>query len=444
MNELTIITNQQPGIASLENFDELKAYLEERLEVYRHLIYTEDNVDAAKNDKKTLSKLKKSLDDKRKEIKKVYMAPYLEAEAKIKELMALIEEPLGLISAFVSDYDQKVKEAKRNEIKEYYNKRAGALGDFSDTLFYADGFFDPKWENKTTSAKVWQEALDVKIAKAASDIATIQSAGGTHTTALLTKYFECLDIEKTIDYKKVLETTEQMSTSEVIVNDDDDHIVGYKILKIFGTQRQMAHLMDQLDLMDMEYDEIEDGMPREMEELTTPNFDTFVAFDIETSGTYGAAHGDAPAEITEIGAVKVVHGEIVERIDWLCNPGRKILPRIARLTNITDEMVANEPPVGEVIRRFADFVGELPLVGHNIKASDMHYISRAAKKAGIALENSYFDTYRYAKLFKETHDWENVKLEYLSKQFGIAQPDAHRAWCDAEANVGVYFELKKL
>ena len=32
----------------------------------------------------------------------------------------------------------------------------------------------------------------------------------------------------------------------------------------------------------------------------------------------------------------------------------------------------------------------------------------------------------------------------LSQQFGISQPDAHRAWCDAEANVGVYLKLKEL
>lgn len=444
MNELTIITNQAPGIATLENFDELKAYLEERLEAYRHVVYTESNMDEAKNDKKTLSKLKRTLDERRKEIKKVYMAPYLDAEAKIKELMALIEEPLALISEFVADYDRKVKDAKRAEIKAYYDQHAAALGDFAETLFEVEGFFDPKWENKTTSAKAWQEAIDAKIAEVASDIATVQSAGGTHTTALLTKYFECLDITKTIEYKKSLEATEQIAATEVTARDDGDCVVGYKVLKISGTQRQMAQLMDQLELMGMDYDELEDGMPREMEELTCPDFDTFVAFDIETSGTYGAAHGDAPAEITEIGAVKVVGGQIVERVDWLCNPGRKILPRIARLTHITDEMVAGEPPVGEIIRRFADFVGDMPLVGHNIKSSDLHYINRASKKAGIALQNPYFDTYRYAKGFKETYGWENVKLEYLSKQFGIAQPDAHRAWCDAEANVGVYFELKRL
>ena len=82
--------------------------------------------------------------------------------------------------------------------------------------------------------------------------------------------------------------------------------------------------------------------------------------------------------------MKVVNGVVVDKVDWLCNPGRKIVPRIARLTHITDEMVENEPSVAEIIRMFVDYVGDLPVVGHNIRSSDLHYISKAAKKAGIA------------------------------------------------------------
>ena len=44
---------------------------------------------------------------------------------------------------------------------------------------------------------------------------------------------------------------------------------------------------------------------------------------------------------------------------------------------------------------------------------------------------------------KNAMGWKTVKQEYLSQQFGISQPDAHRAWCDAEANAGVYFKLKR-
>ena len=84
------------------------------------------------------------------------------------------------------------------------------------------------------------------------------------------------------------------------------------------------------------------------------------------------------------------------------------------------------------------------MVGHNIKASDLHYITRAANRAGVRLENPFFDTYLYAKQFRDNCGWPNVKLETLSAIFNIPQSEAHRAWCDAEANVGVYFKLKEM
>ena len=70
----------------------------------------------------------------------------------------------------------------------------------------------------------------------------------------------------------------------------------------------------------------------------------------------------------------------------LCNSGRKIVPRISRLTHVTDEMVANEPSVSEIIKRFAKYACDLPLVGYNIKSSDLHYIPKASNKAGVTLE----------------------------------------------------------
>lgn len=221
-------------------------------------------------------------------------------------------------------------------------------------------------------------------------------------------------------------------------------MIGHQTMKIYGTRRQMQMLRDQLEIMGMEFEILEDGMPGNLEELTVPDFDSFVAFDIETSGTFGAAKGDTPSEITEIGAVKVEHGKVVSRFSSLCNPGRKITPIATKVTHITDAMVLSEPPVETVIRIFAEFVGDSILVGHNIKSSDLHYITTAANRAGVAFENKFFDTYLYAKTLKEQQGWENVKLEYLSKVFGITQNEAHRAWCDAEANVGVYFKLKEL
>ena len=133
---------------------------------------------------------------------------------------------------------------------------------------------------------------------------------------------------------------------------DNDITVGYKILKIYGTNKQMSQVLDELTLLNVEYEEIEDGMPKDFEEITEPVMDSFVAFDIETSGTSGAAYDDLPSEITEIGAVKVVNGEVISTFSELCNPGRKITRRVEQLTHITNEMVKDKPSVNEVIKQY--------------------------------------------------------------------------------------------
>lgn len=444
MEELSLVSRQEPGIAAIDNFQELKQALEEQLALYKNLLYSQDGVKAAKKDKAVLNKLKKAINEKRKEIKKVYMQPYMVVEAQAKELISLIDEPLALIADFIAKEEAEEKEARRSEIADFFYQNASPLGELAETIFESSAFYDKKWENKSTTAKTYQAAIIEKINATAVDISNIRATGGKHSAALLEKYLGTLSTDGLVEYKASLEAAEKAAETAYAPLLSDDNVISYKVLRLTGSAQQIAQILEQMEMLGIEVDELEDGMPHDMTELLAPSFDSFVAFDIETTGTYGAAHGDTAPEITEIGAVKVVNGVIVDRFSQLANPGRKIVPRIARLTHITDAMLADKPPVGEVIRQFKEFVGDSVLVGHNIKNCDIPYISKAAKRVGIAFENSYFDTYRYAKSLKEKMGWENVKLEYLSQQFGISQPDAHRAWCDAEANVGVYLKLKEL
>lgn len=446
VNELILHSSQQPGMVSIDNLEELKLALSHLLARYEGLVYTEAMLPDAKADKKELTRLRKEIDDRRKEVKRAYLAPYNEFEAQVKELLAMIDAPLEEIKAFVSAFEQRDKEAKQTEIANYFRKKGASLGALTDSVWNSPAFFDDKWLNKSTKATVWQAAIDQKIEQAHRDLSSIQKAGGDASSALIAKYLETMDMEQVLEYRQLLQTTKtaQSETTTEPGTTTEDIRSGYKVLKITGTHEQMSQAIELLSLLGLEIDELEDNMPQDMPELLQPTFDSFVAFDIETSGTHGAANGDGPAEITEIGAVKVVDGIITEKFSTLVNPGRKILPRIARITHITDDMVANEPGIDVVIREFADFVGDSILVGHNIRASDLYYIQRAARKNGVRIENAFFDTYRYAKKIKDQMGWENVKLEYLSKQFGVSQMEAHRAWCDAEANVAVYFKLKQL
>ncbi|CAN5664414.1 hypothetical protein BH24ACT18_BH24ACT18_13580 [soil metagenome] len=74
----------------------------------------------------------------------------------------------------------------------------------------------------------------------------------------------------------------------------------------------------------------------------------YVIFDVETTGASAGKGGG----ITEIGALKLVRGQVVDEFSTLVNPGRKIDPFVVRLTGITDRMVADAPPVAEVMPHF--------------------------------------------------------------------------------------------
>lgn len=435
---LVIHAEQEPGIVRLHNYDMLKAQLEQGLEYYHGVVYSVDDIDTAIQHRDELKTVKKILEDKKKEIEAAYLAPYTDVEAKLTELIDKVKVPFKIADDFIKTAE---KEVKRREILSYAACKAAVLGEYADKILESPAFFNPKWLNATYRAKQWQEDVENIVMQASDDISNIQNIAGKNAPALMAHYYETLSMDRA---KEFIASMQQASEGEALDDVEDDTAVGYKVLKIFASERQMLQLMTQLDLMGLDVEELEDGMPRAMEELTTPDFDSFVAFDIEHTGTFGVLHGDAEAEIIEIGAVKVVNGAIVETFDELCNPGRKIVPRIARLTHITDEMVADKPSVDEVIKRFKDFVGDAILIGHNIKGCDIPHISRAAKRAGVNFDNRYLDTKILAKKHKTACGWANIKLTTLSEYFCIEQNEAHRAWCDAEANAKVYLELKML
>lgn len=444
MEELQLLSRQKPGEVIIDNFQKLREELSGVLNRYEHLVYTDGMLADAKADKKELTRLRRELDDRRKEVKRAYLAPYNAFEGQVKELFAMIDAPLEEIKGFIASMEEREKAARRQEIEVYFRRKSGPLGNLAEQVLSSPAFLEDKWMNKSTSAKTWQTAVDEKIAAAARDLGSIQATAGRHAGALTARYLETLDTRELASYRERLNAVSEAEEPVPLPTAAEDRRVGYKVLKLTGTPEQITQALELLELVGVSCEELEDGMPQPMPELTTPDFDSFVAFDIETSGAYGAANGDGPAEITEIGAVKVVDGKVTERFSELVNPGRKILPRIARITGITDDMVADKPDITTVIRAFSEFVGDSVLVGHNIKASDLYYIDRAARRAGVRLENPFFDTYLYAKRWQATKGWDNVKLEYLSEWFGIQQKDAHRAWCDAEANAELYEKLKEL
>ena len=164
------------------------------------------------------------------------------------------------------------------------------------------------------------------------------------------------------------------------------------------------------------------------------NLDKFVVFDLETTGI-GSAE-----KITEIGAVKVECGEIIDRYSRLVNPEKYISPEIERLTGISNAMVASQPPIREVLPEFLAFTEGLPLVAHNAPF-DCSFLFREAEALGLRVDAPVVDTLRLARrVFPKLPSY---KLTFLTDYFCIAQSDAHRAWCDAEATAKLYLMMRQ-
>lgn len=165
----------------------------------------------------------------------------------------------------------------------------------------------------------------------------------------------------------------------------------------------------------------------------TADFNSFVAFDFETTGL--GMHD----KITEIGAVKVKDGYLVSRFSTLVDPGIPIDPMITKITGITNDMVAGKPAIEQLLPCFLDYTEGFPLVAHNA-AFDCRFLEREAQVSGFFLDHEVFDTLQFAR--RVLPRMPSYKLTALSALLGIPQQDAHRAWCDAEACARLYMILR--
>lgn len=159
--------------------------------------------------------------------------------------------------------------------------------------------------------------------------------------------------------------------------------------------------------------------------------DEFISFDIETTGL-----SPNQERITEIGAVRIRNGEIVESFDTFVDPERPIPPKITQLTSITDEMVAGAPSEEEAIRQFYAFCGaDAVLVAHNADF-DTSFIRVAAQRHQMTFPYVYIDSIPMCRAMLV--DIKNYKLDTVAKYLKLGNFNHHRA-CDDAAMLGQIF-----
>lgn len=161
--------------------------------------------------------------------------------------------------------------------------------------------------------------------------------------------------------------------------------------------------------------------------------ETYVVFDIETTG-----FNSQNDRIIEIGAVKVINGEITETFSEFVNPQMPIPYKITQLTTITDDMVKNARTIEEILPQFLDFCKESILVAHNA-GFDTGFIQKNCQRLNLSYEYTVVDTLGLARCLMGHLG--KYTLDNICKHLNIVLETHHRAVDDATATGKIFIRF---
>jgi DNA polymerase-3 subunit alpha (Gram-positive type) len=158
----------------------------------------------------------------------------------------------------------------------------------------------------------------------------------------------------------------------------------------------------------------------------------YVVFDIETTGL-----SITRDKIIEIAAVKIEGGQIVDKYQQFINPGELLSNFTTNLTDITDEMLENEPKIDEVLPSFLEFIKGCILVAHNA-LFDIGHIRENAKNLNLTFDEFLaIDTLNLSRYFYH-NELKRFGLKAVAKFFKVKQEAHHRAEDDAYVTAQIW------
>lgn len=192
------------------NYQELKKDIAEKTLPYKGLIVTEDAIPVAKSDLANLRKLEKAIDDRRKAVKKEFNAPYMEFEAKIKDILSDIQEAEANIDSQVKAFEQKEQDAKFAKIKQFFEL---TFHDFINDVRF-ETVYNPKWVNKGCKMADIEEEIASSANRLYADIEVVKGLKSSHEISLLNTLFHTLDLGEALKQHNILVALEERQKAE--------------------------------------------------------------------------------------------------------------------------------------------------------------------------------------------------------------------------------------
>ena len=195
MNDIKLLVEQNAGKISF-NYEETKAFLEEKMSEYDGAYFSDETMKYAKGEVAFLRKLKTQMDTERKKVKAAWMVPYEEFKAKVDDLLLLVDKPINLIDGQIKDYERRKKEEKRDVCRKIYEQE---IGDMAEYLPF-ERIFDEKWLNATTAVKTITDEIRNRVQTTTAQVNTIKMMESEAVGAALELYRKTLDITAAINH----------------------------------------------------------------------------------------------------------------------------------------------------------------------------------------------------------------------------------------------------
>lgn len=352
--------------------------------------------------------------------------------------------------------DYKIVEANEDDLEEHknqilnnllepilinkmkVNKIENIIGEISETSCYPYEYYKNPEENIYLCGKL--ESIEaIEFTKKDGQTKGVRYA---MTVKCLDKTFNAsfFPSKKNLDIVKTIE-----SGIEIIMQgslDSFNNGLSFKVKSI--AKCSICEYVKPKKELNREYKDYRFVRPSEYVEINQANmFDTFVqkdylqnnefvVFDLETTGLDYKTN-----KVTEIGAVKIKNGRIIETFSSFVNPLQDISSEITKLTGITNEMVKDAPVLEDVLPDFYKFTKNSILVGQNVQF-DFGFIDYYSRQIDYVFSNKMEDTMNIAKkhIFLR-----NYKLKTISEALNVPLINAHRAINDALATAKVFIKL---
>ena len=214
------------------NYEELKTELATKLDDYKHLQYSPEQMTEAKADRARLNSFKKALNEERIRREKDYLEPFSVFKAQVTELCGMIDEPVHLIDAQIKQVEENEKEEKKAKCETLFSETK----DMPEWVKF-EQVFDPKWLNKTTSGKFISDALEATAKKINDDVQVIQKMPCWFEA--LEEYKQNLDLAKAIaEGEKQLEVQKKKMNAVETSETPQIPFVGDEVIEITADEEK--------------------------------------------------------------------------------------------------------------------------------------------------------------------------------------------------------------